>query len=203
MGVITTLPLFAMDAAALKGAPRRPQLPDFLETVHAPPSTARALIRGDLIKISFVFHNVCGSGVNSSFMCVSPDQKRTKKFPASARAAGRSGSSQTCAGTGTLRCISCCQGSQGAFAAPGLTVEPPCIFGFTRSSSPGFKKKSVVLSYRFFISISDNKPITDSAAITGKGESGVTVVGETRGVRAALMTTFCPGLITPDAVYGV
>jgi hypothetical protein len=41
MGVETSLPLFAMDAAAPKGAPRRPQLPDFLETVLAPPCPAR------------------------------------------------------------------------------------------------------------------------------------------------------------------
>jgi len=35
------IPSFAMDAAAPKGVPRRPQLPDFLETVLAPPCPAR------------------------------------------------------------------------------------------------------------------------------------------------------------------
>jgi len=35
------MPPFAMDAAAPKGAPRQPQLPDFLETVRAPPCPAR------------------------------------------------------------------------------------------------------------------------------------------------------------------
>ncbi len=41
MGVETPLPLFAMDAAAPKGAPLRPQLPDFLEAILAPPCPAR------------------------------------------------------------------------------------------------------------------------------------------------------------------
>ena len=42
MGVETSIPPFAMDAAAPKGAPRRPQLPDFLETIPAPPCPARS-----------------------------------------------------------------------------------------------------------------------------------------------------------------
>jgi hypothetical protein len=72
MGVETSLPLFAMDAAAPKGAPpRRPQLPDFLETVLAPRG---ALMRGDFIKLSLIFHNFHGPGVNSLFMPVSLEQ---------------------------------------------------------------------------------------------------------------------------------
>jgi len=41
IGVETSIPLFAMDAAAPKGAPQRPQLRDFLETVLALPCPAR------------------------------------------------------------------------------------------------------------------------------------------------------------------
>jgi len=41
MGVETSPLLFVMDDAAPKGAPRRPQLPDFLETVLSPPCPAR------------------------------------------------------------------------------------------------------------------------------------------------------------------
>jgi len=41
MGLETFIPPFAMDAAAPMGAPRRPQLPDFLETVLTPLCPAR------------------------------------------------------------------------------------------------------------------------------------------------------------------
>jgi len=60
MGVETSIPQFTMDAAAPKGAPRRPQLPDFLETVLAPPCPERGPEAGN--PHSCDFH---GFGVNS------------------------------------------------------------------------------------------------------------------------------------------
>ena len=47
----------------------------------------------------------------------------------------------------------------------------------------------------------DNKPIPESAATIGTRDSGdFAVVGGGSGVRAVLITTFCPGLIEPEVV---
>jgi hypothetical protein len=46
----------------------------------------------------------------------------------------------------------------------------------------------------------DNKPITERDATIGIRESGEAVVGGGSGVRAVLITTFCPGLIEPEEV---
>ena len=56
------------------------------------------------------------------------------------------------------------------------------------------------LSHRFFIRIMDNKPTIERAARIGSRERGDAVVVGSRGVRAALITTFCPGLIEPESV---
>jgi len=95
---------FAMDAAAPKGAPRRPQLPDFLKTVLAPPCPARGPEAGsahmnckhftDLIGKRGHYFILCaccrrhhvrfhGSGVNFSFMPVSPEQFLSEPQPCS------------------------------------------------------------------------------------------------------------------------
>ena len=52
-----------MDAAAPKGAPRRPQLPDFLETVLAPPGPARGPEAGSAHMNCKHFTDFHGSGV--------------------------------------------------------------------------------------------------------------------------------------------
>ena len=74
MGVETPIPPFAMDAAAPKGAPRRPQLPDFLETVRAPPCPARGPEAGSAHMNCKHFTDFHGSGVNSLFMPVSTEK---------------------------------------------------------------------------------------------------------------------------------
>ncbi len=74
MGVETSITPFARDAAAPKGAPRRPQLPDFLETVLAPPCPARGPEAGSAHMNWKHFTDFHGSGVNSLLMPVSPEQ---------------------------------------------------------------------------------------------------------------------------------
>ena len=62
------------------------------------------------------------------------------------------------------------------------------------------QKNRAFWSHRFLVRITDSKPITERAAATDIGESGDLVVGGGRGVRAALITTFCPALIDPESV---
>jgi len=69
MGVETSLPLFAMDTAAPKGVPRRPQLPDFLETVLAPPCPARGPEAGSAHINCKHFTDFHGFGVNRMGSC--------------------------------------------------------------------------------------------------------------------------------------
>ena len=69
MGVETSIPPFAMDAAAPKGAPRRPQLPDFLETVLAPPCPARGPEARNAHINAKYFTDFHGSGVNRMGSC--------------------------------------------------------------------------------------------------------------------------------------
>jgi hypothetical protein len=58
-----------MDAAAPKGAPRQPQLPDFLEPILAPPCPARGPEAGSLHINSQYFTDFHGSGVNRKGSC--------------------------------------------------------------------------------------------------------------------------------------
>jgi hypothetical protein len=69
MGVETSILPSAMDAAAPKGAPRRPRLPDFLETVLAPPCPARGTEAGSAHINCKYFTDFHGSGVNSKSSC--------------------------------------------------------------------------------------------------------------------------------------
>jgi hypothetical protein len=61
------------------------------------------------------------------------------------------------------------------------------------------KKIKKIKSHRFF-RITDNNPIIERAATIGIRERGDFVVVGGRGVRAASITTFCPGLIEPELV---
>jgi len=63
------------------------------------------------------------------------------------------------------------------------------------------KKVTVFFDFhRFFVRTTDNKPIIERAATIGMRERGDAVVVGGRGVSAALITTFCPGLIEPESV---
>jgi hypothetical protein len=83
MGVETPIPPKMINAAAPKGAPWRPQLPDFLETVFPPPCPARGPEVGSAhINFKYItdFHR---SGVElSGIMPVSPEKKMKKKLSA-------------------------------------------------------------------------------------------------------------------------
>ena len=81
MGVKTSLPLFAMDTAALKGAPRRPQLPDFLETLLAPPSAARGPETGSAHMNCKHFPDFHGFGVNRMGSCAFLQIRKVLKIP--------------------------------------------------------------------------------------------------------------------------
>jgi hypothetical protein len=55
-------------------------------------------------------------------------------------------------------------------------------------------------SHRFFIRITDTKPTRERATMIVIRDTGDFVVGCVKGVRAALITTVCPGLIEPESV---
>jgi len=69
MGVEISIPPFAMDAAAPKGAPRRPQLPDFLETILPPPCPERGPEAGSAHSNCKHFTDFHGFGVNRMGSC--------------------------------------------------------------------------------------------------------------------------------------
>ena len=69
MGVETSIPPFVIDTAAPKGVPRRPQLPDFLETILAPPCPARGPEAGSAHINDKYFTDIHGSGVNRMGSC--------------------------------------------------------------------------------------------------------------------------------------
>ena len=75
-------------------------------------------------------------------------------------------------------------------------------FPWIRCSQPFSKNinQCIFLSHRFFIKAMDTKLIIKRAATIGISDSGDAVVVGGRGVRAALITTFCPGLIEPESV---
>ena len=76
MGVETSILPFAMDAAAPKGAPRRPQLPDFLETVFASPCPARGPEAGSAHINCKYFTDFHGSGMNRMGSCTFLQSKK-------------------------------------------------------------------------------------------------------------------------------